>query len=100
LNHVRRGAANALNLLPLSTALRTWPGLPTADAVANDPTQPPQSVGAVADRLLEINVPNEIFPNLSQNISRAARRDAVAVLVRGPVTLGRASSPSCQWKRH
>ena len=31
-----------------------------------DPTQPPQSVGAVADRLLEINVPNEIILNLRQ----------------------------------
>ncbi len=61
-------------------------------------SQPPQSVGALADRLLEINVPNEIIPNLRQNISRAARRDAVAVLVRGPATLGRASSPSSQWK--
>jgi hypothetical protein len=37
LNHVRRGAANALNLLPLSAALRTWPGLLTA--VAKNPQQ-------------------------------------------------------------
>jgi hypothetical protein len=28
-----------LNLLPLLAALRTWPGLLTADAVANDPSE-------------------------------------------------------------
>ena len=50
------------------------------------------SVGAFADGLLQINAPHHPSRSVIKNISRAVRRGAVPVFVRGPATLCRASS--------
>ena len=52
-----------------------------------------RSVGAVSDKLLEINATDDFGLIVAKNNGRAARRGAVPVLVRGPATLCRASSP-------
>jgi hypothetical protein len=53
---------------------------------------PALSVGAVSDKLLEINATDDFGLIVAKNNGRAARRGAVPVLVRGPATLCRASS--------
>jgi hypothetical protein len=59
---------------------------------------PALSVGAVANKLLEINATDAFGLIVAKNIGRAARWGAVPVFVRGPATLCRASFLSCSNK--